>query len=536
MRKLLVLILSKLFLLQINVSGTTIQKTSDFKASYNRAHQLSQQSPDSAIILFKKLINNQHFPDSLKTRSLLHLSKLQHRKQNFPEAFEYAQNSLLIAESLRDSSTIAATERTLGILYQEFGKEEESKEFLNKSLSLYKSLVESKKLKPRFLSGAYFTIAGHYSHFFKFDSSLLYLDSCDFVDRKMNRPPIYSSYHRSEQALVYLELGQIDSTKRILHNIEAIYQKELNNERISYATKGFIAMIYYYLGNLYLKEKDFNRAIDYFNLSLESDKKYGFHNRNTSKTLENLAQAQFNINLSTEAYQNLKMSKRLNDEYLSIDSERNKSIFEIKNKYEEEINLQKSIVSKQRQTLLIFQIAIVSVIAITIISFLLYRNRVQQKRLIIEKENNLKKQNEAKVKIDIKNKELTAFTLKLIDREEVINSLAQKLKDKSKGDGKTLNSLKVLNSGSEALWEEFNSRFVEVNSGFYEELQKRFPELSPTERKHCALIKLNFSAKEMARLLGISDTSVHVSRYRLRKKFNLSKKQNLTDFINGIGY
>lgn len=80
-------------------------------------------------------------------------------------------------------------------------------------------------------------------------------------------------------------------------------------------------------------------------------------------------------------------------------------------------------------------------------------------------------------------------------------------------------------------WEEFEARFISINQNFYKNLQTKFPELSQKDLKVCALIKLNFSSKEMSSLLGISVESVHTSRYRLRKKLYLERSDNLSNFI-----
>ena len=71
-------------------------------------------------------------------------------------------------------------------------------------------------------------------------------------------------------------------------------------------------------------------------------------------------------------------------------------------------------------------------------------------------------------------------------------------------------------------WKEFEARFVEINSIFHKVLTDQFPNLTANELKLCALIKLNFSGKEMANLLGIGLESIHTLRYRLRKKMGLT--------------
>lgn len=75
---------------------------------------------------------------------------------------------------------------------------------------------------------------------------------------------------------------------------------------------------------------------------------------------------------------------------------------------------------------------------------------------------------------------------------------------------------------------------MSVNAAFYQELHERFPDLTAGEQKLCALIKLNFSSKDIARLMGISVGSAHTTRYRLRKKLGLARDENLTEFISSL--
>ena len=94
--------------------------------------------------------------------------------------------------------------------------------------------------------------------------------------------------------------------------------------------------------------------------------------------------------------------------------------------------------------------------------------------------------------------------------------------------------LKTIQGSSASNWKEFEARFTAVNQSFYKNLKEKYPDLGQTDLKICALVKLNFSSKDMSSLLGISFESVHTSRYRLRKKFKLDRNENLADFIASL--
>ncbi|MEO6131638.1 MAG: hypothetical protein ABIQ02_07305, partial [Saprospiraceae bacterium] len=80
-------------------------------------------------------------------------------------------------------------------------------------------------------------------------------------------------------------------------------------------------------------------------------------------------------------------------------------------------------------------------------------------------------------------------------------------------------------------WEHFAYHFDQVHVDFLKHLRESFPQLSTSDLKLCAYLRMNLSTKEIAPLLNISVRGVEGSRYRLRKKIGLSNDANLTEFI-----
>ena len=78
---------------------------------------------------------------------------------------------------------------------------------------------------------------------------------------------------------------------------------------------------------------------------------------------------------------------------------------------------------------------------------------------------------------------------------------------------------------------DFERHFAVSQSGFYDELRKNYPNLTPADLRLCSLLKMNMNSKEISILLGITLRSVEVSRYRLRKKMELEPDENLTKVI-----
>ncbi len=186
------------------------------------------------------------------------------------------------------------------------------------------------------------------------------------------------------------------------------------------------------------------------------------------------------------------------------------------------------------------------------------KNRlIQQKEELIEKNNAVFKSQQALSEADLnylhlkekqlqdqieyRNKQITTHTLNIIQKNEMLKELREKLEAIVKAtEGGPHNELKkLLKIIDESFrldkdWEEFKLYFEQIYTGFYAKLKINYPELTNQELRHCALIRLNLSNNECASILGISPNSIKVSRTRLRKKLNLENHHSLTDFVMGI--
>jgi len=80
----------------------------------------------------------------------------------------------------------------------------------------------------------------------------------------------------------------------------------------------------------------------------------------------------------------------------------------------------------------------------------------------------------------------------------------------------------------------FETQFRDVHAGFYERLDNKHPELTPTEKKICTFLKMKLNTKEIAVLLLSTPASIEVTRARIRKKIGLDHFQSLTEYISGI--
>jgi DNA-binding CsgD family transcriptional regulator/cell division protein FtsB len=146
----------------------------------------------------------------------------------------------------------------------------------------------------------------------------------------------------------------------------------------------------------------------------------------------------------------------------------------------------------------------------------------------IMKLKNEKLQNE----IDSKTRELSASTMSIIKKNELLNTIKNELGD-VKNESSIKPVIKIINKNlsNTSDWEMFQEAFNNADSDFLKKVKTAHPNLTPNDLRLCAYLRLNLSSKEIAPLLNISARSVEIKRYRLRKKMDLPHEKSLVEYI-----
>ncbi|MEZ5145960.1 MAG: LuxR C-terminal-related transcriptional regulator [Bacteroidales bacterium] len=166
-------------------------------------------------------------------------------------------------------------------------------------------------------------------------------------------------------------------------------------------------------------------------------------------------------------------------------------------------------------------------------------DKLQRETLEAEKEIIRLRNEKLREQMTMKDKELANATMEMIQKNKVLNKIKNDLKkittashdDGLKNEVQSLHRKINKELDTEKQWEVFETHFENVHEAFLKRLKNQFPDLSPRELKLCAYLRMNISSKEIAALMNISTRGVEISRYRLRKKLQLSRNENLTDFI-----
>src|SRR5574344_21593 len=73
--------------------------------------------------------------------------------------------------------------------------------------------------------------------------------------------------------------------------------------------------------------------------------------------------------------------------------------------------------------------------------------------------------------------------------------------------------------------------YVEVHHDFIVRLKHKYPELTTSDLKLACYIRAGLSSKEISQLLNIETNSVDVKKTRLKKRLNMDKNKQLSDFL-----
>jgi AraC family chitin signaling transcriptional activator len=169
----------------------------------------------------------------------------------------------------------------------------------------------------------------------------------------------------------------------------------------------------------------------------------------------------------------------------------------------------------------------------------------QQARLI--KENNQKlelielRNNEKLIQLEnksleenvqSKNRELAIATMAIVKKNQFLKTILQDLENMEPNPLVT-RVIRIIkrNSKKDDDWDFFREAFDNSDKDFLKNLKIKHPKLTHNDMRLCAYLRLNLTSKEIAPLFNISAKSVEIKRYRLRKRMNLSRDENLVDYI-----
>lgn len=506
----------------------------------DNVHTNYDENPDSARILLTEALDYASIQSdsSAMVECLVDLSRLNMRNVEYKSSIEQVSQALFLAQKIKDTLLVAKCYNELSQIHLMFNRVEDALKYQQISHELKKYCSSKNCIRQGQLAFSYYAMSSMYKQLFKFDIALSYMDTCLAIVDTINTPINTRALYEIHISKIQIELGNHEAALVTLSKWRAYFENAMKISADKDSQYSLI-FIYTHMGRSAQKLNQGQVALENYRKALvfiENDPK---HIKHMIFLYERIAELQFSKGDYRDAYLSVVNARNLRSEHTGARSAAY-NFLKLQNEYLSTLNAKEKelmaqdleLVQKQKS---IFKIrAILAIVVLMLlITFLFARSRYNQ----IKREND-KKEADAYQKhtneiLELKNKELTAYILRLIEKEKLITKSVEYIKLHPDGP-ESLGLLNLLQKTSSNNWDEFSLRFSSVNQGFYDHLKTNFPELSNTELKHCALIKLNLSGKEMANLLAISEKGVYMSRYRIKKKLGLTKEKDLDTYLTTL--
>lgn len=479
---------------------------SDFKLALDYANQVK--------IASHKLGLKKEYADAL-----IVISQIYSDLGNYDKSSEMSFEALKLYEELVDKKGISKALYRVGNIYFEQEKWQKSLEYNQQSLDISREINDIIGI-----SRGLNNVAADYGNMGEFDNFEDYIRQAIVINKKAGRK-LWEGINYFNLAIINRENESFDTAFYYYKKAEALFI-EINNIPKRSAINTHFSKYYEELGDL---DESLVFAQKAYQLGKDNQLKRPIYL--SAMRLHYVYQGMGNID---SAYKYCQIQYQLKD---SLDLEKSMNrLLQLELLYEFEKQEQLREIEKERVQ---FQYIITAVLIISLFVFvilmLIARHRIKVKNAII-------KRKELEGELEIKNKELTSNVMSLMRKNEVLSEIAGKLlkvRDDAVKDETKLAIKRIVReleqSNDKEIWEEFEVRFQQVHTHFYEELLKKHPNLSPSEQKLCAFLRLNMTTKDISELTGQQTNSLEIARARLRKKLGITNtKENLVSFLSRI--
>jgi tetratricopeptide (TPR) repeat protein/DNA-binding CsgD family transcriptional regulator len=492
--------------------------------------RIHENNPDEAIRTINIAINlSKDLNDKIRIAKGLNCLGIAYgTKDDYAKSFELYEKALNYSAGSNDYDLISAIYNNQGNVYQSLALYDLAEKSYLKAIDFLEKKDSPDKIL--FLNNTLTNLGMTYRYIGNYEKALIYYKRGIEILEKEDVPSNIKNYRIAK---AYAEIGM---TNVLIGNYD-IAENLFKTHTDTIVKKGIyldMAQLYFYTGKLNLEQKKYAKAKEYLKKS-EDLTVLTNNNHLKIEILQSLSKLYEASGEFSKAIELFELKSKLKDSILN--SESTWRIYNIKRAYENEKQFQQvELIKKEKEiaqiTNTLYTVAFILLILFSI--FYIKHLSVKHKK---EKKITELEFNKTKDILAVKNKELTTSALKSIEMGEFMKQLKNSIDTiKQKGEKINVSELEKISSSlqnnTKNNWLEFKLRFEEINENFYISLKEKYPTLTSTELKLCSFLKLNFNTKDIASLMGISSESVKVSRYRLRKKFKLTRDVNLVAFIS----
>lgn len=417
------------------------------------------------------------------------MSAIYLQEQNYKAALEKILRGKNLAQETDNYYLLSMFLIREAFVYSELGYTKKSQKTLNSSTALLNKLSEKEGYLMKGLVDMTKANNIQTTTDSTKDSTLIYLNrGYQEIKRTDNKNP----YHSFFLGLFTIQLAEAYYLKNNFSKSE-LFLKEF--EKVKSHDKNQSEFIRYYVlkGNIENKKKNYTQALKYFDQAQEFYQRYKFYTLSLKDIYSGKADAYLGLkDFKNQAAYSTK-AKKITDSIVIADQELlNRTIDFNENEksfpYKENINY--------------YLIAGILVVLAGLTFYITHR----------------KKPNKATVEEKLPEqgtKPMIIYENARIETEvEVLRELVQLAKNDDKS---------------------FLLRFSEAFPAFNQKLISINPQLTHSDLEYCALIKLKFDTKEIARYKNVTINSVVSKKYRIRKKLNISTDENMYTWMLNIG-
>jgi len=524
------------------------------------ANEFKNNNPNKALTFAQKayVLSVETDYETGKINSMLQLAQINWAMTDFKTAMEFVEKAIEMSDKDDRKKELAVSLQTKGLIYIELSDYEKSTDCFFNSLKLFESL-DDKSGVLRVLS--YIGSVNFYQKNFK-KALDYYFRSLDLANETgdqegiarafNNIAAVYEAMEEYEKAGKYFQ--QASEINKQLHNLRGEGINYMNLGAITFnlddypksldylekALEIFVSLKSKILqARCYVNLAEYHRAMEETETSMEYAKKALVigTGQDLKQIVHDAAEIIQKIYLhkgdKEKAYDFAVLQHKMKDSLVLMENQTELAKQELQYEFDKREQVKR--IEQQRKDLIILIVVISLLLALMVVILIFARQRVKAKSTLIEKQ-------QLEYKLEFRNKELTSNVLSLMKKNELLSVISDKLISikneavkKETRDAISKISREIENITNEEILEEFELRFKQVHSVFYDKLIKQFPNLSPSEQRLCAFLRLNMTTKEISELTGQQPGSLETARYRLRKKLGISNSQtNLVSFLSRI--
>lgn len=498
-----------------------------------------QNNLDSAKIDYAKARLFFSETDSLfrYTENSMRLGNINLAQNNYNDALKLYQECLKISKENNFKDLIPHLYNNIGYLYKELEDYDEAVESLKKAYTLFlENNDEANSVYPLYNISLIQSIIGNNE-----EAINGYLNLVSYHLKTENWVSLASIYNSISE--IYLNKKDYTRAREYLDmSLNAIEGKKdsFNSGPSSY----YQTEIYTNAAQLYFIEGENQKAKNFAHKALKLSYKNSYK-QNIFKNAKTLGMIFDNAKQLDSALFYNKIYIEYNAQYLEDLDVKQLTKLKMQNEFDDILKknelerIYKEASFKNRE-LKFIGITGLSVL-LTIILILLYFNQKNKNSKLKLKEGNLELEKmKLNQDIEYKKKELASNLMYLMEKNEFITSISKKLielKPDAKKDNKDLIQQlinEIRQNSTTNIWEEFEVMFKEVHVEFYNKLHKAHIDLTLNEIKICAFLRLNMSTKEISAITHQSVKTINMARFRLRKKLNIDRDENLISYLNSL--